>query len=175
MTPRQWQIALAGFLIGAAVLLQAVIVARLPLPGAGASLAFAVVIAVGMSGGQTLGAVAGFSAGLLLDILPPAGSIMGLTALTFLIAGALAGRVRDPRGLAPAQLLVVLLGLTAMTWVILVGLGWALGQPLPPAWWGLSFMAYTSVLGFVLVPCVAWAMRRVGPGHRTSSRRRVAR
>lgn len=171
MTPRQWQIVLATLLVGSAVLLQNVVFARVPLPGATASLILAVVIAVGMSGGQTFGAVAGFGAGLAMDLLPPASGTVGATALAFLVTGALAGRVRDPRGLAPAQLAGILAGLAALAGFVQLGLAVALGDSdlavLPSLTELVAYCMYVVVLGLILVPLVSAVLRRVGSGHRT--------
>jgi hypothetical protein len=70
MTPRQWQVVTAGLIVALSVLLQFVVISRLP--WLGASLVVCAVAGVGMAGGQTFGAVAGFSAGFALDVLPPA-------------------------------------------------------------------------------------------------------
>jgi len=174
MTPRQWQVFVAAAMVLTAVVLQTAVISRLPLPGASVGLALAVVIAIGMSGGATFGAVAGFATGMLLDVSPPATGVMAVTAFAFLVAGALAGRVHDPRGLAPAQVAVMLIGLTALTGAILMALEWLLADSMPPLLWLLTFVVYTTVLGVFVVPGVAWVLRRVGPGpRRRDSKRRV--
>lgn len=55
MTPRQWQIATAILIMAGAVVLQFVVLARLPFVAPG-FVGAAVVIAIGMAGGQTFGA-----------------------------------------------------------------------------------------------------------------------
>ena len=172
MTPKQWQVTMSVLLVAAGLIGQAVIFARLPIPGAAPSLSLAVVIALGMSRGSTWGSVCGFSAGLLLDLAPPATGIMGVTALGLLVAGNLAGRVRDPRGLAPAQLVTIIAGISTLVAIIQVALSWALANTGAPLLSLVTFVGYTTALALLVVPAVAWLMRRVGPGYRSSARRR---
>jgi len=172
VTPRQYQYLTMGLLVIAAVLAQTLLAARLPLPGPPVGIALAMVIAIGLAGGSTPGAVAGFSAGLLLDIFPPAATTLGVSALAFLIAGTLAGRVPDPRGLAPAQVAGLLAGIAALTWLLVQALFWLLGDPVAPASWLLWFVAGVTLVGLALTPAVAWLLRRFVPGRR--ARRRPA-
>jgi rod shape-determining protein MreD len=172
MTPRQWQYFVMGALVVGAVILQGVVVARVPLPGPPLGLVLAVVIAVGLGGGSNAGAVAGFTGGVLLDLLPPAQTTLGVTALVLLLAGALAGRVPDPRGLAPAQLAAVAGGLSAAAWVTAQALFWVLGDPVAPVSWFFIYVAGTTLLCLVVVPAATWAIRRIGIGHRRRRRTR---
>lgn len=176
MTPRQWQLIVAGVLISVAVLLQPVVFARLPLPGGTPSIVLVAVLAVGMGCGPTVGAVAGFAAGLALDVIPPATGVVGVTALALLLAGHLAGRVRDPRGLAPAQLLALAAGLAALAAVVTVVLSALLGAPVGTGtalvWQVVAFTGYTAALALPLVPALA-ALLRLAGGERRRVRRRL--
>ena len=172
MTPRQWQYLLMGALVVTAVLLQLVVLARVPLPGPPLGLAAAVVIAIGMAAGSNPGAVAGFAAGLLLDVLPPNENTLGVGALALLCIGALAGRIRDPRGLAPVQLAAMAAGLAAIAWLVGQGLRWLLGDPVAPLLWSVWFAVGTGLLSLVVVPPVTAIIRRTGRAHRRPRRRR---
>jgi rod shape-determining protein MreD len=84
---------LAGLLVLLAVVLQTSV---LPLLAGGAPLphlCLLVVVAVGLSTGETPGAVAGFAAGLTLDLVPPADDLAGRWALALALAGFLAGHL----------------------------------------------------------------------------------
>jgi rod shape-determining protein MreD len=174
MTPRQWQYTFMAVLVVTAALLQGVLGARLPLPGPPLGLCAAAVLAIGMAGGPSAGAVAGFSAGLLLDILPPAQTTLGVTAFALMIVGALAGRIPDPRGLAPVQLAGFSAALAALAWTVSQGLLFLLGDPTAPLPWLLWWVAGVTLVSIVAVPGVSWVLRRVGTGGRRRSRRRAA-
>lgn len=177
MSLRQWQVAISIFGVLLAVVLQLVVVSRLPLPGAVPGLALVVVVGIGMGCGPAFGAVAGFSAGLALDVVPPATGVVGTTALALVVVGDLAGRVRDPRGLAPVQRLAVVGGLAALAAAVQLVFGLVLGVPAPSA--GamvtelLTFTATTTLLGAVVVPAVSALLRRAGGDRRVRRPRAV--
>jgi len=78
-----------------ALLLQLVIVNRLPLPGGGApDLVLLVVAATGATAGPLAGTLVGFCGGLALDIAPPGGHLAGEYALVFCLVGYACGRLR---------------------------------------------------------------------------------
>jgi rod shape-determining protein MreD len=79
----------------AALLVQLTIVNGLPLPGGGApDLVLLCVVAIGMTSGPRAGVIAGFCAGLALDLAPPAVQLVGQYALVLTLAGYCAGRLR---------------------------------------------------------------------------------
>ncbi len=172
MTPRQWQIAVAAASISFAVLLQFVVLSRLSIVGPG--LVLCTVVGIGMAGGKNFGAFAGFGAGLALDILPPADGLIGSSALALVIVGYLAGRVRDPRGLAPLQLLGVIAALAALGALVSLGftavLGGSAGSVPQSVVTLLGYVVVTALLGLVVVPAVGAALRRVGGGRRRRRR-----
>lgn len=163
MTPRQWQIATAILIMAGAVVLQFVVLARLPFVAPG--LVAAAVIAIGMAGGQTFGALAGFGAGLALDVLPPAQGLVGSSALALVVVGVMSGRVRDPRGLAPLQLFAVAAGLAAVGAAIVTVFTGLLGGALPDARvLATDLIIYTlltALVALAVVPLVGAALRRV--------------
>ncbi len=78
-----------------ALLVQLTIVNGLALPGGGTpDLVLLCVIAIGMTGGPSSGVVAGFSAGLALDLAPPASQLVGQYALVLCLVGYGSGRLR---------------------------------------------------------------------------------
>lgn len=81
-----------GLTILTAVLLQSTVFARLTLFGVSPDLVVAVVICFALVEGATLGAVLGFSGGLLRDLLLDAPK--GLTGLSYLIVGYTVGSIR---------------------------------------------------------------------------------
>jgi rod shape-determining protein MreD len=87
---------LAAGLIVLAQLLDVAVLARWSWPGATPDLTLLVVVALALLGGPTSGAVAGLSAGLLVDLTPPGSGPLGLTAVAYGLAGAVAGRWHRP-------------------------------------------------------------------------------
>ena len=81
--------------LAAALLLQLTFVNGLPLPGGGApDLVLLCVVAIGLAGGTEAGLIAGFCAGLALDLAPPASELIGQYALVFCLIGYGSGRMR---------------------------------------------------------------------------------
>ncbi|MBB6170855.1 rod shape-determining protein MreD [Nocardiopsis mwathae] len=79
-------------LLVTAVLAQAAVVNRLPLPwGVGPDLVVLTVTAVALASTPMTGAFVGFTAGLAMDVLPPADHEVGRYALVLCLAGYLAG------------------------------------------------------------------------------------
>lgn len=83
-------LAAIGLIIGAAVI-QVSILTRLPLPGGTAELVLLVLIGIALARGPQAGAVAGFGAGLVLDLMPPADHGVGRYAFVLCLAGYLLG------------------------------------------------------------------------------------
>jgi rod shape-determining protein MreD len=81
----------------AAVLLQTVVLDRLPFPGGTApDLVLVLVVTLGLASGPLAGGLIGFGAGLALDVAPPASGLLGLSALVFCLVGYGSGRLRGP-------------------------------------------------------------------------------
>jgi rod shape-determining protein MreD len=136
------RVLLATGAVLAAVLLQVTVLNNVPFPGgAGPDLVLVTVVALALAAGPRDGAVIGFTAGLALDIAPPASGLLGQSALVFCLAGYGCGRLR--------------LALERSAWLPLAGvaLGAAAGEVLY-ALTGLIFGA----------PDVSWqAVRQVLP------------
>ena len=83
-------LAAIGLIVGAAVI-QVSILTRLPLPGGTADLVLLVLIGIALARGPQTGAVAGFGAGLVVDLMPPADHGVGQYAFVLCLAGYLLG------------------------------------------------------------------------------------
>jgi rod shape-determining protein MreD len=139
--------------------------ARLPLPGATPDAVLVTVVAIALAGGVRWGAVAGFSAGILLDLAPPSIVPVGTNAFILCLLGAVAGRWArsSTRGVgvtlaivagaaAAAQILRALLGLMARD-----GRVDASATPLLLA----TGVAYAVILAPFVIPMVAAAFTRL--------------
>ncbi|WP_327090537.1 rod shape-determining protein MreD [Nonomuraea sp. NBC_01738] len=138
-----------------AVLLQLMLVNRLPLPGGAApDLVLLAVAAVAMARGPAMGAVIGFSAGLLVDVVPPTAHAMGEYAFVLTVIGFLAGR-----GLGNPVTTIVACVLVAP--LLEAAVGGLVGEP------GVSMAALvtqasvTVVYTLVAAPLVVWLTTRV--------------
>lgn len=135
------------------------------LPGGPPQLVVVAVVALGLAGGPGLGAVAGFGAGVLADLLPPAAGPLGLSALVLVAAGWVAGVLARPARRLPTRL-SILAAATVLALAAATGLAVLLGgRPGPvPALVGRwsAAAAYDVLLGLVVLPAVAAASRRLG-------------
>jgi rod shape-determining protein MreD len=105
------RIALRVVLVFAAAILQVVVVNRLPLPGGQPDLLVLVVIGIAFASGAERGAMFGFFAGFVADILPPAGHIAGREAFAYTVVGYGAGLFANPDGTSViTTILVVAVG-----------------------------------------------------------------
>ena len=159
--------ALTVALVVTAVLLEVTALPWLHLPGAVPDLVCVTVAALGFVGGPVRGAAAGFLAGLLLDVVPPAVGLLGLSAVVLVVVGYLAGLLGSDQE-RPALLVVGLVGLLAGGAVLLTALvGGVVAAP-RVAWdrvpgLVLTQVAYALVLAAFVVPLVRWLWRLVDP------------
>ncbi len=86
-----------GSLILAAVILELTLLSRLGLPGATPDLVVVTIVAIAFAMGPTQGAVAGFTAGILIDLAPPSDTLLGVNALVYVAIGFVTGIAIDPR------------------------------------------------------------------------------
>ena len=104
MSGRLW--AMSGLLVAVALILQVSLFDAFAWDGVVPDLVLMVVVAGALSRGAEFGMVLGFAAGVLMDLAPPADHVAGRWALALLVAGYVAGRVRQDTG-RPAVLAVV--------------------------------------------------------------------
>jgi rod shape-determining protein MreD len=105
---------LAAGLVVIAQVLDVAVLARWSWPGAAPDLTLLVVVALALLGGSRSGATAGLAAGLLGDLTPPGAGLLGVTAVAYGLAGAVAGRWHRP-GEHSALLPLVAAGAAALT------------------------------------------------------------
>ncbi|MDT0301197.1 rod shape-determining protein MreD [Streptomonospora wellingtoniae] len=156
----------SALLVLAAVLVQTVVINRLPLPwGVAPDVVLLAVVAIALWSTPAAGAVTGFAAGLAVDVLPPADHEVGRTALLLCLAGYLVARIHDSSarsGLGP-YLAAAATALAVPAGFLLIAV--VLGDPraaLPDALWQVLIGAALTVLlsPLVLGP-VTPLMRRV--------------
>lgn len=90
------RLVLAAGLVVLAQVLGVTVLARSDWPLATPDLTLLVVVALAVLGGSRSGAAVGLAAGLVADLTPPAAGLLGLTAVAYGLAGALAGRYHRP-------------------------------------------------------------------------------
>ena len=144
----------------AAVVVQASVLARLPLPGGAPNLVLVLVVAVGLAGGASAGLATGFGAGLLTDLLSE--HPVGLLALCFALAGFLAGLLEaDVKRSVLLPMVVVALA-TVGVYLAYLGLLGLLGRSVAGGIGDLpGTAAYDVVLTPFVVPLVFAAARRL--------------
>jgi rod shape-determining protein MreD len=162
------RIGLAALFLMVAVTVQTSVLPNIAVAGVTCDLVLIVVIALGLSRGAEWGAIAGFSGGLLLDVVPPADHTAGRWALALAIAGYVAGLIRRETSAGPVGPLIVaatvVLGATLSLFIYS-----ATGSLLhdPSVDWGefgvrLGIAAGYDVVGaIVVIPLVMWIMGRV--------------
>jgi len=145
-----------GACVLVALLVQTVVLARLPLPAGPPSLLVVVVLALALAGGPTLGMTGGFAVGLLADLLSQ--HPLGLLAAVLCLTGALAGRgSAAAQRSVPLALLIVALGAAAATTASLLLL--AALTPADVDWRALAaqvapVVGYDVVLAVFFVPSI---------------------
>lgn len=163
-----WRQALIiGGLLLVAVIVQVTLLSRLSLPGATPDLVVVTVVAIALAMGPSQGAIAGFTAGVLVDLAPPADTLLGVNAIVYLVIGFVTGFVIDPRD-RTVPLLMGLVGLSAGAAVIATAaLDTLLGSDRVE--WGqvpglaLSSALYAVILAPIVILGVAWLVRRATP------------
>lgn len=163
-----WRQALIiGLLVLAAVIIEVTLLSRLGLPGATPDLVVVTVVAIALAMGPTQGAVAGFAAGVLIDLAPPADTLLGVNAIVYLAIGYVTGVAVDPRDrTVPVMIGVVGLSAGAAT-LATAALDTLLGSGRVN--WGdmpglvLTSALYAIILAPLVVLGVSWLVRRTTP------------
>jgi rod shape-determining protein MreD len=160
-----------GLALLIAVLVQVGLLAVLPLPGATPDLVLVLVAALAIARGPGVGAAAGFTGGLLLDLIPPATHAAGQWALVLTLVGYVAGHLGDPRLRPGARLVLVggLAGLATITYVTassLLGARWLPIREL--AVLAGTGTAYAAALAVVVLPGGWWLAGRLTVPSRTA-------
>lgn len=156
-----------GVVLFVAFLIQVTLLSRLGLPGATPDLLVVCVVAFAFVMGPTQGAVAGFFAGALIDLAPPADSIVGVNSIVYLVVGFVAGTIVNDRDRTLGWMLVVSGGACVVAVLGTAALDAMLGSP--RILWtsvplmGLTTLLYGVLLARVVIPGVAWLTRSVAP------------
>jgi rod shape-determining protein MreD len=163
-----WRQALIiGTLVVAAVIVELTLLSRLGLPGATPDLVVVTVVAIALAMGPTQGAVAGFAAGILIDLAPPGDTLLGVNALVYVAIGYVAGIAIDPRD-RTVPIMIGVVGLSAAAGAVATAaLDTLLGSQ-RVAWEQMPGMVLTTALyAVILAPLVilgvAWLVRRATP------------
>jgi rod shape-determining protein MreD len=157
------------------VLIQVGFFSRVPLLGSVANVIPVVIVTLGLLGGAVSGAVAGFAAGLLIDVM--LGGTPGVTSLSLMAAGYLAGRWREGydivSSLVPPLLCGALCGVAALVYG---ALQLTLGIDSPISILALREVVVQALLGALLAVPIYPAIRRgVRPALVTDATRPRAR
>ncbi|WP_113698784.1 rod shape-determining protein MreD [Nonomuraea lactucae] len=146
----------------ATVLVQVIMVNRVALPGgATPDLVVLAVIGVAMARGPAAGAVIGFCAGLLVDVMPPTAHLLGHYAFVLAIVGYLAGR-----GLGTPVTTVMLCVVIAP--LLAAGLGGLISDPRVTVGTLTDQVPLTIAYTLILSPIVMWLYNRgTRPGYAT--------
>lgn len=124
------RVAVAVAALAAALLIQLTIVNGLVLPGGGTpDLVLLCVIALALVGGRRGGLIAGFGAGLAIDLAPPASQLLGQYALVFCLVGYCCGRLRFTLRRSAALALAVAAMAAAVGEALAAGITLALDSP----------------------------------------------
>ncbi|MHB1067722.1 MAG: rod shape-determining protein MreD [Candidatus Nanopelagicales bacterium] len=150
-----------------AVIVEVTLLSRLGLPGATPDLVVVTVVALALAMGPVQGAAAGFSAGILIDLAPPADTLLGVNALVYIAVGVVTGLAIDPRD-RTVPIMIGIVGLaTAASTLAVAALDSLMGAT-RVSWEDMPMMVLTSAFyAVVMAPLVilgiAWAARRVAP------------
>ena len=165
--PRQWigprqgnGLGFVALLVGIAVLLQVTLMPRLDLGPLEATpnLVIAMVVAVAMLRGVIVGAVAGFSGGLLVELMTP-GDTLGVVALAYVIIGAWCGRFAAGSDLSRTLYLIIALVAAAVVPLWMGTIELLRGQG-PPLGYLLVEFAVPQLVFATLVAWPAWWVAR---------------
>ena len=165
MTPAR--VGLLGLLLAFAVVLQTTVLSRIPFPRATPDLVLLVVVGIALVLGPSGGAIAGFTGGLMLDMVPPAVGAIGRWALVLCLVGWIAGRLSDSVDRSVFLPLVIVACSSAGAILAYAAIGWvtgdqrvrsdALTDSLPAA------VFYDVLLTPFVVPAVMKFVRRLRP------------
>ena len=161
------QTVVCASIIVVAGMLQLTLLSRLGLPGATPDLVVVCVVALALAYGPVTGAVVGFAAGLTLGFTPPAGGVIGIQALVFLVIGFLTGAVIDPRD-RTVPILVGMVGLSTGAAALAYALILAAFGSNQVSWQEVPTLVLTSslyglLLAPIVVPTISWLVRRITP------------
>jgi rod shape-determining protein MreD len=164
---RAQRYAVWAVLIIVAAIVQVVIINRIPLPYGHPDLLVLVVIGIALAAGPQEGAIVGFCAGFIADVMPPAAHIAGRLAFAYTLVGYVAGLLEDPDETPVLTTLLVVVFASAGAVVLFAGLGGLLGDarvtPSATLHSLIATVVYDVVLAAFVVRPVAALTRRLEP------------
>ncbi|MBK9740450.1 MAG: rod shape-determining protein MreD [Actinobacteria bacterium] len=161
------QVLIIGGAVLAAVLIELTLLSRLDLPGATPDLVVVTIVAIALAMGPMQGAAAGFTAGILVDLAPPADTLLGVNAIVYIAIGFVTGFVIDPRDrTVPIEMGIVGLSAAAATLGTaaldtLLGSGRVSWEDMPGM--ALSSALYAVILAPLVILAVAWIVQKATP------------
>jgi rod shape-determining protein MreD len=149
--------------VGVAIVLQTVLLDRLPFPGGTApDLVLVLVVTLALATGPAEGMLIGFGAGLALDVAPPASGLLGLSALVFCLVGYGCGRLRAPLQRSSWLPLAVVMLAAAAGEVLYALVGLTFGDP-DITWQSIRLVLPVAVVyDILLCPFVMYLVVRFG-------------
>lgn len=161
------QAVVIGVSVLAAVIVEVTLLSRLGLPGATPDLVVVTVVALAFAMGPSQGALAGFVAGVLIDLAPPGDTLLGVNAIVYLVIGWVTGAAVAPRDRS-VPLMVGIVALAAGGATIATAAFDTLLGSSRVSWEEMPVMVLTSALyAALLAPLVVlgvgWVVRKVVP------------
>jgi rod shape-determining protein MreD len=162
-------------LIFLTVILQLSFFSQLPLLGSVPAVLPVVIVSLGLLGGAVIGAGSGFAAGLLIDLA--LGDTLGVSSLSLMAAGYLAGRWREGYEISSSIVPPLIAGiLTGVAALVFGGLHLTLGVDAPISLLVIREVLVQAFLGMLLaIPIFPLVRRIVRPAlveeHRAARRR----
>lgn len=158
-----------GAIVLVAAIVQVSILSSAPLLGAQFDLLLVALVSIALLRGSVVGATAGFTAGLIVDVTTM--NTLGLSALLLTVAGFWAGRYAETTGRGRPQAPFLAIGAaTAVVWFGAYGLHFMLGSTVDPSR-GLVPVLPAILWGVVLVyPVHSLLGRLVGTAERPERR-----
>ena len=148
--------------LAAVVLFQLTIVNGLPLPGGGVpDVVLLCVVAIGLVSGPQPGLIAGFCAGLALDLAPPATELIGQYALVFCLVGYVSGRLTFALRQSAVAALAAAAGAVVLGEVLVGSLVVVLDTPAVTIATVLRLLPSAVIYDVVLSPVVMLAAVRI--------------
>jgi rod shape-determining protein MreD len=155
------QIVIIGSAILIAVIVELTLLARLGLPGATPDLVVVTIVALALAYGPLPGALAGFSAGILIGLAPPSDGILGVQAIIFTLVGLVTGAVVEPRDRS-VPVIVGMVSLSTGGVVLLNALFLAVLTGNRVVWENVPELTLTAALyGLILAPLVVPGIGRI--------------
>lgn len=153
----------AAIVIAVALVLQVIVVNRLPLPGGVVpDVVLLAVVALALVHGPLPGLVTGFCAGLIADLVPPADHTIGQYAFVFCLVGYVAGLAQTEMDRSSVMPFIAMVVGAVGGCVLYAVLGGLLGDP--RITWATSreVVPLTALYDVLLSPFVLYLVFRLG-------------